>query len=339
MDSGRRTFINSSMLLASGVISTLNPVGAAATAEPAAAPSSKAAKLRALLKAPGLVVAAQCMNAEHAAVAQHVGHTCIYIGGSVMARQHFALDDMGLVQSMEMAEIAGRIGASVDIPLITDIDQAGDSPLNVYRTFRQLAKLDIAGAHMEDSINPKHAAGQADTSLNRAITTEEMLIRIDAAVEGRAKEKSDLVILVRSDFIWNAERTGGDIKRAEEETIKRGIAYAKAGADAFMPWSITPEQAERIAKEVPIPLCAGGDLKAMRKSKLKLYFALNNTQMLLDYFEATMRDLKNHDDFDHSKFNIPRGSFRLQEYSNFNVLSGLGRAWIEMTDRVRKYQL
>src|ERR1700685_1108980 len=71
-----------------------------------------------------------------------------------------------------------------------------------------------------------------------------MRARIAAAVGARKSE--DLVVIARSDEIFN----GGTV----EEAIRRGIAYAEEGADAYFVCSMKEDQIKNVADGVPIPL-------------------------------------------------------------------------------------
>lgn len=340
MDTTRRTFINNSALIAGGLVSTIAPVAAAVAAEPApakaVAPTTGAAKLRALLKRPGLLVAAQAMNAETAAIAQHVGHEAIYIGGSVMARTLYHYEDIGMLLPSEMAAFACQVADAVTVPVITDIDQGGETPLNVYKNFRTLIRGNVACAQLEDSHNPKHIAGQADGSLNRLTTIEQMLIRIEAVMKAKAKEKGDIVLMARCDEFYNLTGVkGGDQKRAEENFIKRCNEYAKAGADIILAQSLTMEQIERCAKEISIPLVDDVlPIPELRKTKVKMHIALRNTGLINQYLEAIMRDLKDHDDFDHSKFALPKSTYVMPKVSHYQDMRKLGEDWVLSRDKV-----
>lgn len=352
MDSTRRSFMNQAAVAAGGMVAALAPAAgldAAQSAVPTLALTetrtmSKGAKLRALLKRPGLTVAAQVLTAEYAAIAQHVGLDCVYIGGSIMARTHFLYEDFNLVLPNEQVEIAGRIADGVSIPLIADADQGGETPLNTYRTVRAFCRAGVAGAHIEDTCNPKHIGGyggnpQNRGALNRLLSPEEMTIRLEAAVEAREKENTDFVIIARTDAIFNQRSNSAiDPKAAEEQAIKRGIAYAKAGADVFMVQSMAVDQIDRIARAVPIPLCDdNADLKDVRKTQLKLYLALKTTDTLLGLFEVMMRDLKDRDDQDHKQLNIPRPTYQLSQFSDIKQYQKLGTRWVEARDKMCKY--
>ncbi len=195
--------------------------------------------LRALVQGPGLTVVPQCYNPLTARIAQDVGFSAVYLGGHVVASMYFGLPDYGVVTMSEMIEVAARVTDGLSIPLICDADQAGETVLNVHRTVRSYERAGVAGIHIEDSVNPKHMG-----SGGSLIGVKAMQARLGAAVEARTD--ADFVIIARTDCLFN----GGTV----DETIERGIAYAEAGADMFMPIWMKPADMDRVADAIPIPL-------------------------------------------------------------------------------------
>ena len=237
----RRQFIQQTGTLAGGAFAMgLTPAAAAASAQaPSQAPPlSKTQKLRALLRRPGMVMAPEGYTVISAKLAEAHGFEAIYIGGSMMCGTYLGVPDWGLITPTAMVDIAGRIAREVSIPAIVDADHGGETALNVYHTVQQYEKAGIAALHIEDTLNPKHAdqRGAAVTLQS----PERMAVRIRAAVDARSDP--DFVIIARSDE--------ADL----DALIRRGNAYAEAGADVYMPRRMTPETVDRIAGEVPIPL-------------------------------------------------------------------------------------
>ena len=218
----RRQFIHQAGALTGGVFAGgLTPAAAAASAQQASsAPMSKTKKLRALLQKPGVQLVPEAYSVRTAGIAESAGFEAVYTGGNMMSGMHLGLQDWGLITMSEMVEISSRIADAISIPVISDADQGGETALNVYRTVKMFEKAGIAGIHIEDSINPKHMGGASD----RLQPADEMLTRISAAVEARTDP--DFVIIARTDELYN----DGSV----DEAIRRGVAYAKAGADVFM---------------------------------------------------------------------------------------------------------
>lgn len=195
--------------------------------------------LRTLLASGEPVVAVECLSAITALQVQDAGFPVAYIGGSGLGNFHLGIPDHGLITTTEMTELAGRIAAAIQIPLLVDGDQGGETALNTRRTVRALERAGVAGVHLEDTVNPKHLLHG-----DRLVPVEVMRARIAAAVEARTD--GEFVIIARTDELFN----GGSVA----EAIRKGIAYAEAGADAFMCLRMTEQQVKEIGAEVPIPL-------------------------------------------------------------------------------------
>ena len=202
---------------------------------------SQPATLRQLLAAPGLIVVAECYSVLTARVVEKAGFAATYIGGEAMGAMHGAVPDHGLVMTHEMLAFAEKITGSVAIPLIADADQGGETSLNIRRTVRDFEHAGVAGIHIEDTVNPKHLY-EGD----RQISIDEMRLRIGAAVDARRHD--DFVIIARTDeFV----KGGGTV----DEAVRRGIAFAEAGADVFMAVGIPGIEAMKaIVEAVPIPV-------------------------------------------------------------------------------------
>ncbi len=235
------------------------PTLAAAQAT-AARPMSATEKFRALLTRPGLTVVPEAYSVYTARLAEINGYEAIYTGGNMMAAMHLGFEDYGIITITELINLGSRIAHGVDIPAIVDSDQLGETALTVYRHTKEYQRAGIAALHLEDTRNPKHQ-GAGVSSL---MPLEEMVLRIQAAKE--AKYDPNFTIIARSDSMGLAEPRG-DIR----ETIRRGKAFAAAGADAFFPTGVKPEMLNQIADEVPIPLvCLNLPVNATRDTKLKI---------------------------------------------------------------------
>eukprot|EP00966_Prymnesium_polylepis_P073557 1707431-Prymnesium_polylepis.1 len=93
---------------------------------------------------------------------------------------------------------AARICASVDIPIVADLDTGFGGPLNVFRTVEQAAADGVAGFILEDQEWPKkcgHMEGRG--SPKRVISCAEHTAKIAAAAEARGD--SEMVIIARTD--------------------------------------------------------------------------------------------------------------------------------------------
>lgn len=242
----RRKFVQAG--LAAGVTAAALGATKAAAAPPpgsnATDPKTKASILRNMLQGRHLFVIPEAHCRYAARLAEIAGFQAIYTGGNMISAMHLGFEDYGIVSNTELIEIGGRIAGNVDIPTITDGDQLGETNITAYRFIQEYERAGIAATHMEDTINPKHlGAGQSFL-----MKLPEMLLRINAAAEGRSGPDG-IVIIARTDA-WG---TGSHTKDVVE-IIRRGNAFAEAGADAFFPVSVPNDLFPRVCKEVKIPV-------------------------------------------------------------------------------------
>ena len=250
----RRHFLRSAGTAAGGAVALgigATPAAAAAQAPQAtqAVPMSKGARLRALLRNPGLLIAPEAYTVIAGKLAEARGFDVIYIGGNMMSMTYLGVPDWGVITTTDMVDIAGRIAREVSIPAIVDADQAGETSLNVYRTVRLYEQAGIAALHIEDSRNPKKMetwAGPGGPTTTALQSIEQMRERLEAAVDARTDR--DFVIIGRT------------VAEDANVIIRRGVAFAQAGADVVMNslTGFSAEEINRIAREIPVPLLGIG---------------------------------------------------------------------------------
>ncbi len=182
--------------------------------------ATKTARLRALLKKPGLLSAVGVWDAIGAKLVEQAGFPIVYAGGHAMAAS-YGYPDIGLVTMTEMVDRARTIAAAVDSPVICDADTGYGNILNARRAVREFERAGVAGIHIEDQSFPKRCGSYAGKSV---ISKEEMAAKIAAAADARTDP--DFLIIARTDAI--------DIEGLDA-TIDRALAYQAAGADAVMP--------------------------------------------------------------------------------------------------------
>ena len=199
---------------------------------------SRAAKLRQLLKQDMIVApgAYDCITARTIAQA---GFSAVYMTGAGTAAT-LGYPDYGLVTMSEMADNAGRIAASVDVPVIADADTGYGNELNTTRTIREYERRGVAGLHIEDQGFPKKC-GHLDNKV--IVPLDEYLAKIRAAAAARTNP--DFLIIARTD-----SRAALGL----EEAIRRANAALEAGADmAFVEAPQTMEEIAAVPKLVKGP--------------------------------------------------------------------------------------
>ena len=213
--------------------------------------STQSQKLRALIESGEHFIAAEAYSALTGRIVQSVGFKAAYLGGHACSAFHYAVPDNGVFSQVEQIEQAARIAHTIDIPLIADADTLGETVADAYHFTRRYIQQGIAGFHVEDEKNPKHSK-----HVNGLCSIEDMQARIDAGVRARRDMDADLVIVARCDEMYASEMGGGGTGDMQE-AIRRGHAYAEAGADAivFVP---RPDPIPELAKAMKIPVCTLG---------------------------------------------------------------------------------
>ena len=198
-------------------------------------------------------------------LAEARGFDAIYIGGNMMSTTYLGSPDWGVITTTDMVEIAGRIAREVSIPAIADADQAGETSLNVFRSVQLYERAGIAALHIEDSRNPKKMetwAGPGGPTTTALQSIEQMRERLQAAVDARVNP--EFVIIGRT------------VAEDAATVIRRGVAFAEAGADVVMNslTGMTAAGINRIASEIPVPLLGIGVPKPLlegTRMKVNIY--------------------------------------------------------------------
>jgi 2-methylisocitrate lyase-like PEP mutase family enzyme len=200
---------------------------------------SPAARLRALLRSPGMLVAPGAYDAIGARLIEQAGFDLVYMtgAGTSLAR---GFPDLGLLGLEEMAGNAGVMARSIGVPLIADADTGYGNELNVTRTVREYEARGVAGIHLEDQVAPKRC-GHLDGK--EVVGREEFLSKIRAAVN--ARRDPDFLLIARTDA-----RAVLDL----DEAIWRANAALDAGADmAFVEATQSAEEAALVPRRVHGP--------------------------------------------------------------------------------------
>ncbi|HEX9870911.1 MAG TPA: oxaloacetate decarboxylase [Candidatus Tectomicrobia bacterium] len=199
------------------------------------------AKLRQLLRQPGIIVAPGAYDCLTARLIEREGFPAVYMTGAGTAVTRLGRPDLGFATLSEMVSNAAAIAATVSIPLIADADTGYGGALNVYRSVREYERAGVAAMHIEDQVFPKRC-GHLDGK--QVVPCEEMVVKLRAAVEARTDE--DFVLIARTDAL---AVTGLD------DTLRRCQAYAEAGADVLFVEAVrTHEEIAHVLRAVSVPL-------------------------------------------------------------------------------------
>ena len=183
------------------------------------------------------------INAYVALMAQRAGFRALYLSGAGVANACYGWPDLAVTTLDNVAEETRRITATVDLPLLVDIDTGWGHALMVERAIRELERAGAAGVHIEDQVFQKRCGHRQGKLL---VPKEEMVSRIQAAVQARTDPT--FVIMARTDAA-----AGEGVDKA----IERSIAYKHAGADMIFAEALTSlEQYQTFTKQLDIPVLA-----------------------------------------------------------------------------------
>ena len=181
-----------------------------------------------------------CLSAK---LAEQAGFEAVLLTGAGIAASVLGFPDFGLISMTEVLNQTRNIVRSVNIPVFADCDTGYGNPVNVYRTIKEFESAGVAGLFIEDQAFPKRCG---HFERKQVITKEEMCKKLEAAVDARTDP--DLVIMARTD---------ARAPLGLDEAIKRGVAYAGAGADMiFVEAPQAVEELRKIPPSMPVPTMA-----------------------------------------------------------------------------------
>ena len=180
---------------------------------------TKRETLRRAIDAATLLVAPGVYDGLSAKLADASGFQALYMTGYGTVASRLGLPDAGLATYSDMLEGVRIICEQTRAPLIADADTGYGGLLNVRRTVRGYEAAGAAAIQIEDQETPKKCG---HTPGRRVVDTAEMVAKIQVAVDARASD--DTLIIARTDA-----RTALGL----DEALRRGEAYARAGADVL----------------------------------------------------------------------------------------------------------
>lgn len=174
-------------------------------------------------------------------LADGMGFDALYMTGYGVVASSLGLPDAGLASYRDMVERVRIFAGIAETPIIADGDTGYGGLLNVEHTVRGYEGAGAAGIQLEDQEFPKKCG---HTPMRRVIPLDDMLRKIDVAVASRASDA--FLIVARTDA-----RTGHGL----DEAIRRGQAFAKAGADVvFVESPESEDEMRQICDSIDAPL-------------------------------------------------------------------------------------
>ncbi|WP_282825727.1 methylisocitrate lyase [Gulosibacter sediminis] len=235
-------------------------------------PADKRAAFRERLASGELLQFPGAFNPLSARLIERKGFDGVYVSGAVLAAD-LGLPDIGLTTLSEVAGRGKQIARMTELPTIIDADTGFGEPMNVARSIQELEDAGLAGAHIEDQINPKRC-GHLDGK--QVVDDDTAIKRIRAAVD--ARRDPNFLVMART-----------DIRAAEglDAALDRAKALVDAGADAIFPEAMrTLEEFAAMRAAVDVPLLA--NMTEFGKSELFSVDELRDVGMNLVIWPVSM---------------------------------------------------
>ena len=166
---------------------------------------------------PALAMAAH--NPLAAKLAADAGFDAVWGSGFELSAS-YAVPDANILSMGTHLDMMRAIGAVQGAPVIADLDTGFGNAVNVAYVVPQYAAAGVAAVVIEDKTFPK------DTSLRPGGRQELVPIGEFQGKVAAAKAASGMLVIARTEALIAG--------RGQDEALRRGLAYAEAGADAVL---------------------------------------------------------------------------------------------------------
>lgn len=212
------------------------------------------------LKQPGLITAPGVFDMISAKLADGMGFDALYMTGYGTVASHLGYPDAGLATYSDMVGRVAQIAQGTRTPLIADGDTGYGGLLNIEHAVRGYEAAGAQAIQLEDQEFPKKCG---HTPNRRVIPIQDAAMKIRVAAE--ARNSKDFLIIARTDA-----RTAEGL----DEALRRGEAFARAGADIlFIESPESVEEMEKISRSFDVPLLAnmvdGGRTPILDRAELE----------------------------------------------------------------------
>jgi 2-methylisocitrate lyase-like PEP mutase family enzyme len=199
--------------------------------------------LRHALRNKEFILAPGVFDLISALMANTMDFKALYVTGYGTVASYLGLPDAGIATYRDMIERIAQIVKQTNKPIIADADTGYGGLLNVRHTVRGYEEAGVTAIQIEDQEYPKKCG---HTPNRRVVPLEDMVKKIEVAVDSRKSD--DFLIIARTD-----SRTSLGL----DEAIRRGQAFATAGADVvFVESPESEEEMLRVAEAIDAPLFA-----------------------------------------------------------------------------------
>jgi 2-methylisocitrate lyase-like PEP mutase family enzyme len=209
--------------------------------------NTKSRRLRELVRAPQILIMPGAYDVLSALLFEQMGFEAIqgtsggiaaslgYPDGEVMSREQFV-------------GVSGQLAGAVSVPFNADGEKGYGDEEGVRETVRGLVSRGVAGMNLEDGAAKGHGG---------LVEVAQQLRKIKAVMETKRELGSEFFLNARVDAFHVIT---DDPARALDEAIRRGNAYAEAGADCIFYLNLhSAEIIRTVVKEVkaPVSILAG----------------------------------------------------------------------------------
>ena len=190
------------------------------------------------LSKPGLIVAPGVYEMVSLRLADRMNFDALYMTGYGTVASLLGLPDAGLATYTEMVGRVTAMAGMAKTPLIADGDTGYGGLLNVRHTIHGYEAAGAVAIQLEDQEFPKKCG---HTPGRRVIPLDDMVKKIEVAVATRTDPHFKIIA-----------RTDARTTLGLDEALRRGEAYARAGADIlFIESPETQEEMQQIGKTFP----------------------------------------------------------------------------------------
>ncbi len=280
----RREFVQVAGLAASGLMATRPLAGAVPEPQARPAPRTMGARFRALMTGPDPLICPGAYDVLTARLIEVHGFKGVFVGSSAINQELVALPDQAIVTVSEIVDYNVVIASNVDIPVLSDVDDFGATPLNVYRFAKQADRGGIGCAAFDDRMPLNRATAY---SVPGVFPKDRMIDNIHAAADAR----TDMVLIARC--------LAPTPNNSYNEMLDRAAAYAEAGADAVWIGLPTPQDYVKAADMIKKPLMAvigGGNLPAtaaaMKAARIAVGQSASMVNIALGAIDKALIELK-----------------------------------------------
>ena len=248
-------------------------------------------RLRQKLERGEFIVAPGVFDMMSTMMVQRVGFDAVYASGYWLTASYLGIPDAGIATYTEMLNRVAKVCEKSGAPVIADADTGFGGLLNVHHTVRGYEAAGVSAIQIEDQEFPKKCG---HTPYRRVIPMEDMVAKVKVAVD--ARKSRDFLVIARTDA------RGG---LGFDEAVRRGIAYAEAGADiVFVEALHSEDEMRKACAAIKAPTMAnmsdGGKTPILTAKQLADYgyslaiFPAMNALAACHAMELALRNLKAH---------------------------------------------